>query len=221
MTASLHRAVRGRADAVAGRAARDGARVRRRRVASSALAALLAATQALVPVARAQDDVTPPSIDHEPIREIAAGGRERVEARVTDDGRGVERVTLNLGLGDGGFEALAMEREDDARYAGTLSAEGLAEGERLRYYITAVDEAGNEQSRGFEFDPLVVEVGPPAVAAPVAADEGGRTIWYVAAGALVLGLVASLAGGGGGGSRGGSDVDGPSLPTLGTSIVVR
>lgn len=219
MTTILDRAVRCRARTAAGRAARDGVRVRRRRAASSVLAALLAATQTLAPLARAQD-VTPPSIDHEPVREIAAGARERVEARVTDEGSGVDRVTLNLGIGDGGFEAFAMERGDDARYAGTLSAEDLAEGERLRYYITAVDETGNEQSRGFEFDPLVVEVGPPAVAAPLASDEGGKTIWYVAAGALVLGLVASLAGGGGGGG-GAAEPGGPSSPTLGQRIVVQ
>ena len=190
---------------------------RARSGASIALAVIVAGAQAFAPLARAQDDATPPDIDHEPLREIAAGGEERIEASVADDASGVASVTLNLGLGDGGFEALAMEGDGGSRFVGTLSAEGLAEGDSLRYYLTATDGAGNEQSRGFAFDPLVVRVGPPATAVATGDEGGGRTLWYVVGGAIALGLVASLAGGGGGGDAS----DARTGPRLGQEIFVR
>ena len=94
-----------------------------------------------------------------------------------------------------------MAGDGGTRFVGTLSAEGLAEGDSVRYYLTATDGAGNEQSRGFAFDPLVVRVGPPAAAVAIDGEGGGSTLWYVVGGAIALGLVASLAGGGGGGGR--------------------
>ena len=151
------------------------------------------------------------------MREIAAGGEGRIEASVVDEASGVADVTLNLGIGDGGFEALAMEGDGGARFVGALSAEGLVEGDSLRYYLTATDGAGNEQSRGFAFDPLVVRVGPPAAAGASGGEGGERTLWYVVGGAIALGLVASLAGGGGGGGTS----DARTGPRLGQEIFVR
>jgi len=171
----------------------------RRRALASALAASLALAHGAAPTARALADDAPPDIRHEPVREIAAGGTAPVEATVVDDG-GVAGVTLKLDFDGKGFTAAddqAMESRGDDRWFGQLSAEELEEGTSIRYYITATDTAGNEQSRGFEFDPFTVTVGPPVIEVPVAEESGNRTLWAVAGAAVVLGVIALLAGGGG------------------------
>ena len=181
---------------------RRGAALGARRLASLGLGAVLVATQCLGSWAHAQDDARPPTIRHKPVTEVPAGGSVSVDAVVTDEGSGVAGAQLNLSIGDD----YAMEPVGDDLYRGELSAKEAEPGDELSYWITATDEAGNEQSRGFEFDPFVVTVGEPD-AAVVEADAGGTNWLLIVGAAASVALLAGLAAGGGS-DGGSSNVDG-------------
>jgi len=144
----------------------------------------------------AADDV-PPVIVLDPVEEtVAAGGETPVVATVTDDS-GVADVRLNLRYpGEGGFTAFRMQPEGPDRFGGPLSAQGVAPGTTIDYFVTATDAAGNVESRGFDFDPFSVRVIEPApvVTAPTVSSSrsGTRTALYVVGAALAVGLAVAL-----------------------------
>ena len=177
-----------------------GAGRRGRRAVGTLLAVALVGTQCLGSWAHAQEtDTRPPTIRHDPneVTEVPAGETRPIKATVTDEGSKVASVRLNL-FPEGDY-AMRAEPVGGDDYFGDRSAKELKPGDEIRYWITATDGAGNEQSRGFKFDPFVVRVGERVPTEPVAEADGG-TNWLLIAGAAVsVAVLAAVAGGGGGG----------------------
>ena len=170
------------------------------------------------PVVAPDPDVVAPTIRHAAVATGTTGEPQRFEATVTDEDSGVVDVTLfHRDAPDEEFAELPMLPTDGDDYAATLPPSD--EPGTIEYFIEAEDAAGTAVTRGSRFSPLERRVEAPAVpitvvpggaadvatSGPVGTDAAGeppeprsRALWYVLGGALVVGLIAGLAGGGGG-----------------------
>lgn len=141
-------------------------------------------------------DTTLPIITHNvDNEEIPAGSRYTVEAQVTDDGT-IDDVRLNFKLPDQpSYSSRQMLPIESNGFQAVLQPDEVRE-PAIQYYITAQDAAGNQQSRGFAFDPLQIRVGPAALASSSDAGEssssGNKRVWYLVGAVAVAGLLASL-----------------------------
>lgn len=144
------------------------------------------------PLQPALADTSPPIVTHELIREsVPAGSDYTLIASVTDSGP-LAQVRLHFRpiASTSQFEYLDMATNGGSQFNATLRAD-IVVPPGLEYYITAQDAAGNSQSRGFAFDPLLLRVNAPIANAPALEPEDGgtdRRLWYVVGG-LVLGAV--------------------------------
>jgi len=152
-------------------------------------------------------DELPPLIFHDPPTNALVGEDFRLEATVRDDD-GIEGVILNFKLPSASdFNTRAMTEAGKDLFQAELSGSELTE-QGLDYYIEATDGDGNVESRGFDFDPLRLNVGTAPVVAQgsdgfsVEPKSGGINWLYVAGGVLAAGALAAALGSGGGGDSG-------------------
>lgn len=112
-------------------------------------------------------DRTPPHIERvkvEPNTLIAMGRQVRVEATVTDEGSGVERVDAAVTFPDGRKETVSLQAQAGEVFAGAFVAEWNMAGmpiEAARWVVEvavrAIDRAGNE----VRSEPITVQVAIP------------------------------------------------------------
>lgn len=123
-----------------------------------------------IPIHSALADTSGPSIVHDLIRgEIPAGSDYRIIAKVTDDSP-IDEVMLHFRVNqNSAFTTRLMRQVEQGEYIAILRGNEIFQ-PTVQYFITAIDSEQNDQSRGFPFDPLVINVGPPVVAL---AESGG------------------------------------------------
>ena len=153
-------------------------------------------------------DAYPPQINHEVPVDAIAGQPLKLTAFVTDED-GIENVVLNFKLPSiSKFLKREMQQEEGDVYSVLLSASDIKL-EGLEYYIEATDNTGAVDSRGFDFDPLILRVNALSLSAdnsigqnPVPVQESSpkknNTLMYLLGAALLVGLAAGSGGGGGG-----------------------
>lgn len=145
------------------------------------------------PAANAFADTVPPVINHTP----PATPVLSVSATVTDDeGLDGEKVELHYSpasTDDWLIATMLRSTGDTFEYMFVPSEQNI----EIDYYITAVDLAGNEQSAGFEFDPLQLTTAQSA-SEPVVAPQAKKsnTLLYVLGAVALAALVAGASGGG-------------------------
>lgn len=157
--------------------------------------ALIIAVLSVWPVKPALADTSPPIVTHELIREsVPAGNDYTLMASVTDN-EPLAQVRLHFRpiASTAQFEYLDMTTSGGSQFVATLRAE-IVVPPGLEYYITAQDAAGNSQSRGFAFDPLLLRVDMPIADAPALEpvdDATDRRLWYVVGGLVLGALIAA------------------------------
>jgi len=201
----------------------------RRRKGSGVLSAILVVAQCLGGWGQVlAADQVPPVIVHDPVETVVSGSEVPIIANVTDEA-GVADVQLNLRYPSAeGFKAFPMQSADRIVFSRSMNARESIPGETIDYFITATDNDGNSESRGFEFDPFSVRVIEPAPAPepemtvvtppepeiaivtppepePIIEPQldrtsSGQKILYALGAVVAIGLVAELAGGTGDGS---------------------
>ncbi|MFK7852521.1 MAG: hypothetical protein AB8B79_00350 [Granulosicoccus sp.] len=160
-------------------------------------------------------DVEPPLIEHEIVDQSDAGIRQTFVATVVDD-RELDTVLLYYRFaGETSYSRYRMMR---VSFSSTYVAQiptNPKDFSPIEYYIQARDTSGNRTVRGYTFSPLVRQIVPVVIDDPssqVAASSGGEQsksetsgfkinkTFYVIAGVVLLGLLASAAGSSGGSS---------------------
>lgn len=155
----------------------------------------------LFPAQAVLADTKAPFIVHELVREsLPEGSSYKVFATVTDDSV-VTQVRLHYRVAGESpqFKTKNMIEESSGNYAATLSANDIIQ-PGVEYYITALDSAGNSQSRGFAFEPLSINVIAPAVSTAATSEttpagKSNKTLWYILGGVAIAGIIAAASGG--------------------------
>jgi len=144
-------------------------------------------------------DTTPPRIIHDIVTEqVVASKPYEISATVTDSDS-VAEVVLFFKYRDGSeFKSIPMTMESgDNLYKATLPASELVV-PGIDYFISATDASGNQQFRGFDFDPLQLTVYAslpiPSEEEPATNSGSNRTVWYIVGAVVAVGFVAGLAG---------------------------
>jgi len=166
-------------------------------------------------------DVLAPTISHvPPLRQTE--DRPIVLNAEVEDNYAVATVDLYIAVDDGLFRKVEMNYMHGNHYEWTMTERPKS---RIRYYIEAMDTAGNVVSSGSQILPYEVEVTPSALAsgerevktdkaaktesesvAPFRESEKPKKSWLKWAGivgaAVLIGAVAGASGGGGGNDPG-------------------
>ncbi len=191
----------------------------RSRLISIFLSVILSSSPGLMPLAHAQsnaEDITPPTVLHEPSNERFMSNQTHVMSATVNDANGVARVMLFYRtVGKSVFKSVELEPSGNSGlYLVELSAADL-EPPGLEYYLEAEDTAGNTLLRGFSFDPLVLNVIPGTVRGNDLASQSAEDVkksstlsnkWlWIGLGALAVGGLAAAGGGGGSSSSSSGD----------------
>jgi len=134
---------------------------------------------------RELDDITPPVIEHRPMKRVGEGKNITIEAIITDDKTGVKVVTIFYrNVGDTIYKIFAMNKEGD-RYTYTIQASEIR-GEKIEYYIRASDGPNTATSPGEEGTLHTITIGEEKT------DEGNKTAFFALVVVLVLLILAFL-----------------------------
>lgn len=170
-------------------------------------------------------DLEPPLIEHDIVDQAEASIRQTFVASVVDD-QELDSVLLYYRFtGESSYSRYAMMRVSSSSSYVAQIPTNPKELSSIEYYIQARDTSGNRTVRGYTFSPLVRQIVPVAVDTQAnannqppqsgsstsggersaAATSGPRVhkAVYIAAGVLLLGLLAGAAGSSGGSSPGG------------------
>lgn len=171
---------------------------------------LLLAAVLLPTLAQAQN--TPPVIDHAPVKVAVRGQNLLFRAKVTDDSKSVDSVTLFYAVSrDAAPYKVAMNTAGAGVFTGIVSAELTSGLQQLLYYIEAKDSLGAVTETPWHTVEIKAGTTAPTPAPTVKtapASPEKESSWkkpaLIAGGALAAGGVAlAVMGGGGGGDSGG------------------
>lgn len=167
----------------------------------------------------------PPAIQHDPVSHAVKGQSLTLKARVTDEGPGVQDVTLYYALfRDAAPFRVPMKASGLDFYVGTIDSGMIKDVQTIAYYVEATDKDGalaetpwyTVEFRKAEATPAA---GGGANVTPETANEGGtnwKTVGLIGLGVAAVAAGAIALGGGGGGGGGGDDGGGGN--TNGTSV---
>ena len=164
-----------------------------------------------------QIDQIAPRIVHNPSEERHAKGKDvRISAIVTDNDK-VTKVTLYYREeGQAEYIPLEMFRKEGDQYLATIPGDA-SRGEKVEYYIEAMDRGENITLRGLPIMPLMVKLSeekvPPVIVAAELGEEKAAKPWYKKWWVWTIAAVVVGAGGGMAAASGGGD--GGSAPPSG------
>ncbi|MBI1823069.1 MAG: hypothetical protein HY200_00810 [Nitrospirae bacterium] len=105
-------------------------------------------------------DQTAPTLSYIPKSESIESGKALEISIQATDNQNVKRVTLFYRLiSNGEYHSAEMIRTDQDHYAYVIPGDEIY-GERLEYYFTAEDNAGNRTMKGFSATPLLLYLVP-------------------------------------------------------------